>query len=44
MKNLNALQEQLQENLRCYLDGMPDEVLDGVCQTVVDTISQYQNI
>jgi hypothetical protein len=31
------LQEQLQENLRTYLDGMSDELLDGICQVVVDT-------
>jgi hypothetical protein len=31
------LQEQLQENLRTYLDGMSDEILDDVCQIVVDT-------
>lgn len=32
------LQEQLQENLRTYLDGMSEEILDDVCQIVVDTI------
>ena len=31
------LQEQLQENLRAYLDGVSDEILDDVCQIVVDT-------
>jgi hypothetical protein len=31
------LQEQLQENLRTYLDGMSDQILDDVCQIVVDT-------
>jgi len=31
------LQEQLQENLRTYLDGISDEILDDVCQIVVDT-------
>jgi hypothetical protein len=31
------LQEQLQENLRTYLDGMSDEILNDVCQIVVDT-------
>jgi hypothetical protein len=31
------LQEQLQENLRAYLDGMSQEVVDDVCQIVADT-------
>jgi len=35
--NTFDLQEQLQENLRTYLDGMNDELLDGICQVVVDT-------
>jgi len=35
--NTFDLQEQLQENLRAYLDGMSDELLDGICQVVVDT-------
>lgn len=35
--NTFELQEQLQENLRTYLDGMNDELLDGICQVVVDT-------
>jgi len=35
--NTFDLQEQLQENLRTYLDGMSDELLDGICQVVVDT-------
>lgn len=36
---MRDLQEQLQENLRTYLDGMSDEILDDVCQIVVDTIN-----
>lgn len=31
------LQEQLQENLRTYLDGMSEQILDDVCQIVADT-------
>lgn len=34
---LQELKEQLQENLLAYLDGHDQELLDGVCQTVVDT-------
>jgi len=35
--NTFDLQEQLQENLRTYLDGMDEQLLDDVCQIVVDT-------
>ena len=31
------LKEQLQENLRAYLSGMPDRFVDEVCQIVADT-------
>lgn len=31
------LREQLQENLRAYLSGMPSQFVDEVCQIVVDT-------
>ena len=31
------LKEQLQENLRAYLDGMPNQLVDEVCQIVADT-------
>jgi hypothetical protein len=34
------LQEKLQENLITYLDGMPEEFIDKVCQIVVDTINE----
>jgi hypothetical protein len=34
------LQEQLQENLIAYLDGFPDNLIDGVCQVVVDTFRE----
>ena len=31
------VKEQLQENLRAYLDGMPSQLVDEVCQIVADT-------
>ena len=37
IKNHADLQEQLQENLRTYLDGISEQILDDVCQIVVDT-------
>ncbi len=36
------LREQLQENLISYLDGMSDEILDGVCQVVISTFKELQ--
>jgi hypothetical protein len=36
--DIQLLKEQLQENLISFLDGMPDEILDGVCQIVIETI------
>ena len=35
---LLSVVEQLQENLLCYLDGMSDEILNEVCQIVIDTL------
>jgi len=35
--NTFDLQEQLQENLRTYFDGMDEQILDDLCQIVVDT-------
>ena len=35
--NTFNLQEQLQENLRTYFDGMDEQILDDLCQIVVDT-------
>ena len=39
---MKDLQEKLQSNLISYLDGMPDEVLDKVCQIVIDTIKECE--
>lgn len=35
--NLDNLQAQLQDNLITYLSDLPDSLIDGVCQVVVDT-------
>ena len=40
--NLELLREQLQENLVIYLDGMSDEMLDGVCQIIVSTFNELE--
>lgn len=33
---LNDQCEQIQEDLMCILDGLDDEMLDNVCQVIVD--------
>jgi hypothetical protein len=40
LERMKLVVEQLQENLMTFLDGMNDEVLDGVCQVVVDTFKE----
>ena len=40
--NLELLREQLQYNLVSYLDGMNDEILDGVCQVVISTFKELE--
>jgi hypothetical protein len=37
------LQEQLQENLVCYLDWLPQEILETMCQIIIDTVKEYHN-
>jgi hypothetical protein len=37
---LENLQEQLQDNLITYLSELPDSLIDGVCQVVVDTFKE----
>jgi hypothetical protein len=36
--NMKEISEQLQCNLIAYLDGMPEQVIDGVCDIVVNTL------
>jgi hypothetical protein len=38
------LQEQLQENLITYLDGLPNTLVDGICQVVVDTFRESERM
>lgn len=40
MRNLS---EQLQENLITFLDGMDQQIIDGVCDIVVNTIKEQSN-
>lgn len=38
---LKTLREQIQENLRCTLEGAPEDMLDAACQTVVDAFKPH---
>lgn len=40
---LKTLREQIQENIRCSLEGAPDKMLDAACQSVVDAFKPVIN-
>jgi hypothetical protein len=42
LQRMKLVVEQLQENLTTFLDGMSDEMLDGVCQIVVNTFKELE--
>ena len=42
LERMKLVVEQLQYNLVSYLDGMSDEILDGVCQVVLDTFKEFE--
>ena len=42
METYKELKETLQINLITYLDGHDQEVLDAVCEIVINTINNYQ--
>ena len=42
LQKMKLVVEQLQENLITFLDGMSDEMLDGVCQIVVNTFKELE--
>ena len=43
MKTLADLREQIQEDIITYLDGMDDEIIDDLCQVVVERFNEYTN-
>lgn len=42
--NYKELSEQIQQNLICVLDGLPQNVVDAACQAVVDTVKEPEQI
>lgn len=42
--SIDNLQELIQDDLICLLDGYPDELVDKVCQIVVDRVGNFRNI
>jgi hypothetical protein len=42
IKTTRELKETLQINLITYLDGHDQEVLDAVCEIVINTINNYE--
>ena len=41
-KELIEVREQIQEDLMTYLDGMDEEIIDNVCQIIVDNFNKLQ--
>ena len=42
MSNLDNLKEQLQDNLIAYLDGMDNQIVDDICNIVINTINEFK--
>ena len=38
-EELRNISENLQENLIAYLDGQPQDLIDGVCEIIVKELS-----
>ena len=38
-KDILEVREQMQEDIMCAMDGQPTEVVDALCQIVVDNMS-----
>ncbi len=41
--NKKELKEQLQEDLMTFLDGFDQEILDGLCQIVIDNVNKLED-
>ena len=39
-EELRNISENLQENLIAYLDGQPQELIDGACEIIVATLKE----
>jgi len=42
-KNEYSLSNQIQEDIMCYLDGMDNTIIDGVCEIVSIRMKDYIN-
>lgn len=40
--NTKELKEQLQEDILCLLEGQEPELIDAVCQTIINRINQLK--
>lgn len=41
--NTQELKEQLQEDMLCLLEGQEPELLDVVCQTIINRVNQLNH-
>jgi hypothetical protein len=39
---MNDLSELIQDDIRCLLDGLPDELITAACQIVVDRFAAHE--
>ena len=42
-KNIAECKEQIQQDLMCFLDGLGDDVLDRVCEIVIENFKRDEN-
>ena len=40
--NTKELKEQLQEDILCLLEGQDPELIDALCQTIINRINQLK--
>lgn len=40
--SISELKEILQENMITYLDGHNDEILDAVCNIIIESVNNYE--
>jgi hypothetical protein len=42
--DMDLLKEQLQEDIISYLDGLPQEMVEGLCEVVIQTVDRVKGL
>jgi hypothetical protein len=42
--DMDLLKEQLQEDIISYLDGLPQEMVEGLCEVVIQTVDRVKDL